>query len=300
MTPEEMIRSAAPNNFDIGDRLVYSRVMKLKCSISIGLALGTLVYSGISQGEPSRELATESKEAQQQSETKPKSPDQVLDWKALSARLTALPEDQRRATLEALETSGFSTTDRCTYVELMRKLVPKAEQAAALRHLISEVPPTSDYAQVTALLDGIQATPEERKVAMRAAGGRQIKEIASTRKVTQQDLDTMRLWLKAQDPAAMDRLTGEAIGEALAEVPVTLGRAEVGNFNFTHAYFLLVDYPRNKDTDELISGYIKVVTERETDPRTGCVAGAIQDPVLQKEASDRIARSFALHPFKMR
>lgn len=258
--------------------------------ISIGLTFGTLVFSAISQGEPGRELATESQEVQQQPKTNPKSPDQVLDWKALSARLAALPEDQRRAALEELETSGFSTADRCTYVELMRKLVPKAEQAAALRHLVSEVPPTSNYAQVTALLDGIQATPEERKVAMRAAGGRQIKEIASTRKVTQQDLDTMRLWLKAQNLAAMDRLTGEAIGEALAELPVNPSQGE-GNFNFTHAYFMLVEYPKNKDTDELISGFIKVVTERATDPRIICVAGAIQDPVLRKEAGDRIMQA---------
>ena len=261
--------------------------MKISYSISIGLALGTLVYSGISQGEPSRELVTESQEVQQQNETKPKAPDQVLDWKALSARLTALPEDQRRATLEALDTSGISTADRCTYVELLRKLVPQAEQAAALSHLVSEVPPTSDYAQITALLDGIQATPEERKVAMRAAGGRQIKEIASTREVTQQDLDTMRLWIKAQDPAAMDRLTGEALGEALAGLPVNPSQGE-GNFNFTNAYFMLVKYPKNKGNDELISGFIKVVTERETDPRIICVAGEIQDPVLQKEASYRI------------
>ena len=271
--------------------------MKISYSISIGLALGTLVYSGISQGEPSRELVTESQEVQPQSETNPKAPDQVLDWKALSARLTALPEDQRRATLEALETSGLSTADRRIYVELLRKLVPQAEQAAALSHLVSEVPPTSDYAQITALLDGIQATPEERKVAMRAAGGRQIKEIASTREVTQQDLDTMRLWIKAQDPAAMDRLTGEALGQALAEVPVNLSQGELGNFNFTRAYFMLVEYPKNKGTDELISGFIKVVTERKVDLRAICVAGAIQDPALRKEAADRINQAHALHPW---
>ncbi len=270
--------------------------MKHYHTISFSLTLGTLALGGIFQG---RALATESHASQQQSETKPKAPDQVLDWKALGTRLTALPEDQRRAALEELKTSGLSTADRRTYVELLRKMVPKAEQAAALSHLVSEVPPTSDYAQITALLDAIQATPEERNVAMRAAGGRQLKEIASTRKVTQQDLDTMRLWLKAQDPAAMDRLTGEALGEALAELPVNPSQGE-GNFNFTHAYFMLVKYPKNKGNDELISGFIKVVTERETDPRIICVAGEIQDPVLQKEASDRIARSFALHPFKMR
>ncbi len=75
-------------------------------------------------------------------------------------------------------------------------------------------------ARLAALLNDIQATHEERKVPMRAAGGSQLKEIASTRKVTQQDLDTMRLWLKKQDPVTMDRLTGEALAQAHAVIPV--------------------------------------------------------------------------------
>ncbi len=36
---------------------------------------------------------------------------------------------------------------------------------------------------------------------------------------------------------------------------------------------MLVEYPKNKGTDELISGFIKVATEREVDPRAICVAG---------------------------
>ncbi len=269
--------------------------MKKTQSALIGLAFGTMIFAGISRGEPSGESATKPQELPQQSETKQKAPPEVLDWKTLSARLAALPEDQRCATLEALETSGLSTEDRRNYVELLRKLVPTADQASALRHLISEVPPTSDYAEITALLDAIQATPEERQVAMRAAGGRQLKEIASTREVTPQDLDTMRLWLKKQDPAAMDRLTGEALGQALSENPNELIQ-DTGNFSFTHAYFMLVGYPQNRCTDELISGFIKVVTERKTDPRAICVVGRIQDTILLKEADNRLKQSFALHP----
>ena len=265
--------------------------MKKTQSTLIGLALGTMIFAGISRGEPSDESATKSQDLPQQSETKQKAATEVLDWKTLSARLAALPEDKRRAALEALETSGLSTEDRRNYVELLRKLVPTAEQAGALRHLISEVPPTSDYAQITALLDAIQATPEERQVAMRAAGGRQLEEIASTRELTQQDLDTLRLWLKAQDPAAMDRLTGEALGQALAEVPEDPSLGEVGNFTFTHAYMMLTVLPENKGHDELISGFIKVVTERQVDPRAICVAGKILDPVLRKEADDRIKQA---------
>ncbi len=59
-----------------------------------------------------------------------------------------------------------------------------------------------------------------------------------------------------------------------------------------------VGYPKDKSTDELVSGFIKVVTECTTDPRAICVAGAIQDPVLLKEAADRIQQAFAFHPWK--
>jgi hypothetical protein len=257
----------------------------------IGLALSTMIFSGIARSEPSSELATKSQGLAPQSETKQKAPTEVPDWKVLSARLAALPKDQRRATLEALETSAFSTEDRRNYVELLRKLVPTAEQEAALRHLISEVPPTSDYAPVTALLDAIQATPEERKIAMRAAGGRQFKEIAKTRELTQQDLQSMRMWAKTQDPAAMDRVTGEALGQALADVPANDQNPGAGNFTFTNAYMMLVTGSKDKGHDELISGFIKVVTERKVDLRAICVAGKILNPALRKEASDLIMKA---------
>ena len=283
--------------------------MKLIDFILNGPALSVLILPGISQGQTNRELATDSQASQEHSETTQKphtateqpktklnSPDQVLDWKTLGASIAALPENQRRTALKQLDTSGFSAADRRNYVKLLRELLPQAEQADVLGYLVSKMPPANDYASITALLDDIQATPMERAVATRAAAGSQLEKMASKRKVTQQDLDTMRLWLKKQDPAAMDRVTGEAIGQALTEAPDELLQ-DAGNFTFTDAYMLLVSYPASKGNDDLISGFIKVVAEGRVDPRAICVAGKIQDPALLKEALDSITQAFARHPW---
>ena len=160
--------------------------------------------------------------------------------------------------------------------------MPQAEQASALGHLVSEMVPAGDYGQITALLESIQATPEERTVVTKAAAGRQLEEIGSERPVTQQDLDTLRGFLKKQAPETADQVIGEAVGQAIDED---------SSFTFTEAYRLLVPQPHSSGNDALISSFIKAVAGDKVDLRALCVAGEIQDPTLRKEAVDLVNQS---------
>lgn len=223
----------------------------------------------------------ESKSLDGQSETRLEFEAALLDPllasapKAAAARLAALPESQRRTTLEQIDTTEISLASQQTYMDLLRTLVPQDERSDALSHLISGMIPAGSYPKITEFLDRIQATPEERSVATRAAAGNQLEQIASERPVTKNDLETMRTWLKRQSPAAVDLMTGEALGQAIQED---------GEFDFNQAAALVTDYHQNSGNDDLITGFLTTSAADKTNEKATALAGKIQDPKRRQEA----------------
>ena len=188
---------------------------------------------------------------------------------AAAARLAALPEDQRRSALEQIDMTEVSTSGQQTYMDLLRKLVPPDERGNALSHLISEMIPDGDYPQITEFLNTIQATPEERTVATRTAVGNELEEIASERSVTRKDLEVMRKWLAQQAPAQVDRLTGEALGQAIQDE---------GDFNFSQAAALVADYHQSSGNDDVITGFLTHAATDDSHAEAIALAGQIKDP----------------------
>jgi hypothetical protein len=195
--------------------------------------------------------------------------------KAAAARLTALPEGQRRTALEQIDTAEMSLSGQQVYMDLLRKLVPQDERGDALSHLISEVVPDGNYPKITQFLNLIQATPEERTVVTRAAVGNQLEEISGERAVTKSDLETMRTWLKQQAPTAVDRLTGEALGQAIQNG---------GDFDFTQAAALVSEYHQSSGNDDLITGFLTTATADGTNKQAIALAEKIKDSKRREEA----------------
>jgi hypothetical protein len=195
--------------------------------------------------------------------------------KAAAARLAALPEGQRRTALEQINTAEMSLSGQQVYMDLLRKLVPQDERGDALSHLISEVVPDGNYPKITQFLNLIQATPEERTVATRAAVGNQLEEISGERAVTKNDLETMRTWLKQQAPTAVDRLTGEALGQAIQNG---------GDFDFTQAAALVSEYHQSSGNDDLITGFLTTATADGTNKQAIALAEKIKDSKRREEA----------------
>ena len=135
--------------------------------------------------------------------------------------------------------------------------------------------PGGDYPQVAEFLNAIQATPEERAVATRSVAGNQLETIASERAVTRGDLETLRTWLKQQAPAATDRLTGEALAQAIQED---------GEFSYTQAAALVSDYHQSSGNDDVITGFLASETPAEFMPQAQALAGKINDPKRREEA----------------
>ncbi len=195
--------------------------------------------------------------------------------KVAATRLAALPEGERRSALEQMDTTDIGLSGQQAYVDLLRKLVPQDERGDALGHLISERIPDGDYSKITEFLDTIQATPEERSVATRAAIGSQLEEIASERAVTRNDVETMRTWLQQQSPTAVDRLTGEALGQAIQDD---------GDFNFKQAAALVLEYHLSSGNDDVITGFLDSAEADRSSKEAIALAGKIKDSKRREEA----------------
>ncbi len=195
--------------------------------------------------------------------------------KAAAARLAALPEDQRRTALVQMNTADMQLTGLQAYMNLIRELVPQAERADALSYLISQMTPSGHHPQVTEFLDTIQATPAERATATKAAAGNQLEEIASERAVTGSDLETIRTWLTQQAPTAVDRLTGEALAQAVQNG---------GELSFAQAAALISDFHQSSGNDDVITGFLTSAVGDGTRQEATALAGKIKDSKRREEA----------------
>lgn len=195
--------------------------------------------------------------------------------KAAAARLAAMPEDQRRTAMEQIDTEGMGLSGQQAYMDLLREFVPQAERGDALSYLISQVIPGGDSPKVTEFLNAIHATPEERNVAWAAAAGSQLVEIASERAVTGSDVDQLRTLLTQQTPTAVDRLTGEALAQAIQDD---------GEFTFVQAAALVADYHQRGGNDDIITAFLASTGAGDSSPEAIALAGKINDPKRREAA----------------
>jgi hypothetical protein len=196
------------------------------------------------------------------------------DPAAAQNRIAALPEDQRREALEQISFSELSPAEQKLYAEMIRGFVPQDERAGSFTHVISELIPDGGYDRVSSFLDDIQATPEEREVSAREAANAQLEEIATDRAVTRADVDAMRQWLESEAPGTVDRVTGEALGDAAQEE---------GEFGFEQASALALEYQRKSGNDEVLVSFLESFAARSNLEQALHLADKITDPKRRQE-----------------
>jgi hypothetical protein len=201
------------------------------------------------------------------------------DPAAAQNRIAALPEDQRREALEQVAFSELSPAEQKLYAEMIRGLVPQDERAGSFTHAISELIPDGGYDRVSSFLDDIQATPEERSVSAREAANAQLEGIATDRAVTRADVDAMRQWLQSEAPGTVDRVTGEALGDA---------SQEDGEFGFEQASALALEYHRKSGNDDVLVAFLESFAARSNLQQALHLADKITDPKRRQEIIDTL------------
>ena len=97
------------------------------------------------------------------------------DLEAAGRRLLALPEDQRREVLEQLSFSELGPDARRDYATLVRQLVPSDERPGSFANIATQLVEDGGYQKVSAFLDAVEATAEERAVSARQAAATQLE-----------------------------------------------------------------------------------------------------------------------------
>ncbi len=135
------------------------------------------------------------------------------DSTAAVVRLSGLSDDQRRDVLDQTDFSELNAHGRIAYVDLIRGLLRDNESAATFSNIVPELISEGGYAQVSAFLDEIHASPGERELSATQAVSARLEEISATRTVTRQDFELMRRWLDQQAPGTASQVAGTVLAE---------------------------------------------------------------------------------------
>lgn len=196
------------------------------------------------------------------------------DPDAAGRRLAGLPEDQRDEALSQFSHHSLEEDDQLAFANLVRNQLPEKNQARTLARQASHLVSDEGYSKVTEFLDRIQATPVERAASVERAAENRIQSIASQKKVTREDLDSMREWVNSQAPEK----TGEVTGKALAAASQN-GR----KMQFSEAAELAVQYHDASGNDEVLSAFLDEWPARQNKEQARLLAEKISDEKRRAE-----------------
>jgi hypothetical protein len=196
------------------------------------------------------------------------------DPDAAGRRLAAMPEDQRDETLSQFSFHQLKEDDQLAFAKLVRDQVPEKKQAEALAQQASRMVENDDYSKVTGFLDRINATPAERTVCVVEAAESGIRSISHRKKITREDLDTMRAWVATQAPES----TGSVTGKALANASQGSRKME-----FSEAAALADEYNTAAGNDEVLSAFLDGWPARQNKDQARVLAEKISDGKRREE-----------------
>lgn len=193
----------------------------------------------------------------------------LSDPNAAGQRLAALPEDERREVLEQLPFDELGSNGQKTYAELVRQLVPADEREGSFANIASQLVNDEGFADVSAFLDAVNASPAERAAAAIETAETHFESLAGDGKVTRADVDALRTWLERQAPGKVDTITGRALAEAAQED---------GEFTLEEASRLVLDYQKSSGSDDMLVAFLKSYAARSNLKEARELANKIQDP----------------------
>ena len=200
------------------------------------------------------------------------------DPAAAGRRLGALPADQRSEVLSQFQFQQLKEEDQLAFAKLVRGQVPEKDQARALAGQASRMVSSDGYSKVTEYLARIEATPAERAACAGEAAEAKLRNY-NGKKVTREDLDTMREWVSTQAPEALGRITGEALGNAMQ------GGSKM---EFSEAADLAVQYNQAGGNDEVLASFLESWPARQNKEQARVLAAKITDGKRREEILKRL------------
>lgn len=194
-------------------------------------------------------------------------------------RVKALPEGDRLGVLEQMDLTALSPAAQKVYAEMVRTLVPESERKGAFGYVASELVYEGGYEAVSAFLDQVDATPDERAEAAGEAASGKLVAITEEGKLTSADVDTLRNWLKSQSVGDVERVVGESIAMATDEE---------GYFRFEDARKLVLSLHEKSGADEILAGFITNFAGQDQAGEAAKLLNLIKDAELRQKLTQEL------------
>ncbi|GAA5128266.1 hypothetical protein JIN84_01790 [Luteolibacter yonseiensis] len=195
------------------------------------------------------------------------------DVQGAGQRLAGLPEEQRAEALQSANPGQLKEEDQKAYADLVRSQIPENQRNHTLAELASNLV-SKGYPEVTAYLDRIAASSDERRAAVEQAATTKIRQSGREKEITTEDIDAMRGWAESQVPGSADAMTGKAL---------TSSYRDRGKFTFYNAAALAVKYHETSGNDEVLVNFLGGWEAREHKEESARLAGKISDEKRREE-----------------
>ena len=203
----------------------------------------------------------------------------VTDTSAAAARLKGLPEDQRADVLRNNTGNVVQEKDQLAFANLVREQLPEKDQAQILaQHASQRGWGSEGYTKITEYLDRIEATPAERAVCVEEASESKIQQISRNKKITREDIDSLREWATTQSPDTLDEVTGSALATATQSNQ---------KMEFSEAAELATQYHQASGNDDVLVKFLNSGAAYSHKDEAMALAEKITDPKRREEILKR-------------
>lgn len=195
------------------------------------------------------------------------------DFGSAARRLAELPEDQRAEALQSTGGGEIKEENQKAYADLVRTQIPENERNGIISRFAANLV-SKGYPEVTAYLDRISASPEERKESVEQAVVSNIQRSSRQKTITSEDIDSMRTWAESQSPGSADAMTGKALARSYRRN---------GKSSFADAAALAVKYHDSSGNDEVLVNFLGGWEARDHKEESTKLAEKISDPKRREE-----------------
>lgn len=203
----------------------------------------------------------------------------AVDLAEAGRRLSGLPEDFRREVMQEVSFGALTEEARLGYAELVRRWVPEMEREGGFAWMASELVVDGGFPEVSAFLDGVDASAVERAAALRDAANTHLEQLSQQQKVTAAEVDGLRAWLAGEAPELRDRITGRALAEAAQGL---------GNMAVEDAAALVLDYQKSTGADEVLIAFMEGFAARSNSDAVRYLLEKIRDAALRDKMRETL------------
>jgi hypothetical protein len=191
------------------------------------------------------------------------------------ARLSCLSVEMRAEILgQADAFHKMSASDEIDYAAIVRRQLDEKGRVAAIAERAKRaLEKAGGFAAVDEYMNSVYAAPDERELAADRVAVEYARSLALKKELRTKEIEAMRAWVARDAPAAVGRLTGEALGMA-----VSFG----GGMEFADGSALALHYRRSDGNDDTLHAFLSKIDPKPNKAEARKLAENITEPAKRE------------------